>query len=196
MKTITRTKIYLPMAAILSAAQRKENRQVIPSQKVNLNAKEMAMKHSTIAKTFTIAAVAALALCIAPTAKADDRGCSNASLIGTFAYTATGSIVKAPAPVGPEAEVGTQTFDGKGATTGAATLVDATGAVHQLTITGTYTVNPDCTGTFTLQVAPLGSTVPVFFVIDDNWLGFQAIQTGGSGVVTRIGRKLYTGRSI
>jgi hypothetical protein len=104
--------------------------------------------------------------------------------------------VKAPAPVGPEAEVGTQTFDGKGGTTGAATLVDANGTVHQLTMTGTYTVNPDCTGTFTLQIAPFGATVPVFFVMDDNWLGFQAIQTGGSGVVTRVGRRLYPGRNI
>ena len=69
------------------------------------------MKRSTIAKTFTIAAVSALALGTAPTMSAADKGCSNASLQGTFAYTGTGFTA-----AGPFAEVGTQTFDGKGAT--------------------------------------------------------------------------------
>ncbi len=82
-----------------------------------MNAKEMIMKRSTIAKTFTIAAVTALALGVAPTAKADDKGCSNASLKGTFAYTATGFITAPPAMAGPFGGVGTQTFDGKGGTT-------------------------------------------------------------------------------
>jgi hypothetical protein len=144
---------------------------------------------NTTAKTFAFAAVTALALGITPTAKADNKGCSIASLNGTFAYTSTGFGVTSPAP--PEAEVGTQTFDGRGNTTAAATLVDANGGVHQLTITGTYTVNPDCTGTFTLLVAQFGVTVPVFFVLDDNLNGFQAIQTGGHGVVTRMGRRQF-----
>ena len=62
-----------------------------------MNAKQMIMKRSTIAKTFTIAAVTALALGLAPTAKADDKGCSNATLKGTFAYTASGFITSPPA---------------------------------------------------------------------------------------------------
>jgi hypothetical protein len=49
------------------------------------------MKRSTIAKTFTIAAVVALAVAIAPAANATDRGCSTASIKGTFAFEATGS---------------------------------------------------------------------------------------------------------
>ena len=65
------------------------------------------MKRSTIAKTFTIAAVAALALGIAPTAKADDKGCSNATLKGTFAHRATGFVTAPPAMAGPLAGVGT-----------------------------------------------------------------------------------------
>lgn len=74
------------------------------------------MRHTT-AKTFTIAAVSALALGIAPAMSAADKGCSNASLQGTFAYTGTGFVVTPVARAGPFAEVGTQTFDGKGATT-------------------------------------------------------------------------------
>ena len=108
------------------------------------------MKRSTIAKTFTIAAVTALALGIAPTAKADDKGCSNATLKGTFAYKATGFITAPPALAGPFAGVGTQTFDGNGATTATATS-SQNGNILPVTVTGTYTVNPDCTGTYTLQ---------------------------------------------
>ena len=58
------------------------------------------MKRSTIAKTFTIAAVTALAMAIAPTASAADKGCSNASIRGTFAFRATGSHMT-PAGVAP-----------------------------------------------------------------------------------------------
>jgi len=153
------------------------------------------MKSSTIAKTFTIAAVTALALCIAPTANAQDKGCSNASLQGTYAYTGTGVIVTPAALAGPFAEVGTQTFDGQGHTTATATA-SQNGNIVQLTITGTYTVSPDCTGTLTLQVAPIGITVPVFIVIDSTGNEFQAIETSPGVVITRIGHKLYPGRNI
>jgi hypothetical protein len=150
-----------------------------------MNAKEMIMKHSTIAKTFTIAAITALAVGMAPAAKADDKGCSTASLKGTFAYTMTG-VGKA----GPFAEVGTQSFDGRGATTAIATL-SQNGNIVQVTITGTYTVNPDCTGILTLLVAPFGVTVHNFFVIADGGSEFQAIETEPGVVLTRTARRQF-----
>jgi len=154
------------------------------------------MKRSTVAKTFTMAAVIALALGMSATAKADDKGCSNATLRGTYAYTSTGSITTPPDLAGPIAEVGTQTFDGKGATTASATL-SSNGTILQLAITGTYTVNPDCTGTFTLQVvSPFQATINVFFVIDSGGDEFQAMETNSGFVITRIGRRLFPGRAI
>ena len=157
------------------------------------------MKRSTITKTFTIAAVTALALGIAPTAKADDdKGCSNATLLGTFAYTSTGFITAPPGLAGPVAEVGTQTFDGEGATTATATL-SQNGNPSPVTITGTYKVNPDCTGTMTLQVSIPGIPVfplHVFFAIDDGGNGFQGMETDSGLVITRIGRRLFPGRAI
>ena len=48
-----------------------------------------------------------------------------------------------PAPV---AALGVLTFDGAGNLTGFDT-VSFNGAIYERTITGTYTVNPDCTGT-------------------------------------------------
>src|SRR5277367_2029159 len=122
------------------------------------------MKHNTVAKTLIITAVAALALSIAPMAKADDKGCSNASLQGTYGYSSFGTITAPPEIAGPIAEVGTQNFDGRGNTTATATI-SSSGTIVPLTITGLYTVNPDCTGTFTLQVAPFGIVVDVLFVI-------------------------------
>ena len=58
-------------------------------------------KCTTVGKVFTIAAALTLALGIASTAYADDKGCSSASLRGTFGYTSTGSIAAPPEIAGP-----------------------------------------------------------------------------------------------
>jgi hypothetical protein len=80
------------------------------------------MKLNTIAQTFTIAAVTTLAPGIAPAANADDKGCTNVTMRGTYAYTTTGFIVTPVAIAGPTTEVGTQVFDGNGNTTATATI--------------------------------------------------------------------------
>jgi hypothetical protein len=168
-----------------------------------MNAKEMIMKRSTFGKTFAIAAITALALGITPTAKADDKGCSNATLQGTFAFTSTGFITAPPVIAGPFAEVGTQTFDGRGGTTITATA-SQNGNIAQLTLTGTYTVNSDCTGNVTAQgmtapqagSPPISLTLHLFFVIDNNGSEFQGIETDTGFVITRIARRLSTGRNI
>jgi len=120
------------------------------------------MNHSTIAKTLTVAAVAALSLGIAPAAKAV---CFNNSLNGTFAYKGTGVIVSPPDFAGPIAQVGSLIFDGNGHITGAGVL-QQNGTTNPLTETGTYTVNPDCTGTFTVQYS-LGFSSTFYFIMDN-----------------------------
>jgi hypothetical protein len=153
------------------------------------------MKRTTIAETFTIAAITALVLGMAPTANAQaNKGCSNASLRGTFAYTVTGALVAAPAPLGPYGEVGSQTFDGNGNTT-AAGMSSTNGNIGPADSTGTYTVNADCTGTFILQIAP-GISAHYFFVISDAGDVYQAVCLDSVAVITRIGRRLYPGRYI
>ncbi len=148
------------------------------------------MKRNTIAKTFTIAAVTALVLGVAPTAKADNKGCTNASLNGTFAYTSTGFITAPPEVAGPISEIGTQSFDGNGGTTATATI-STSGTINQLTITGTYKVNPDCTGTLTLQVSPFMITVDVLFVIADSLNEIQMMETDAGLVITRIAHRQF-----
>lgn len=170
------------------------------------------MKRATIAKTFAITAAAALALSvgpkalseanktsgfggtvalalrISPTAQADDNVCSDATLKGAFAFTSTGFITAPPPLAGPFAIVGSQTFDGNGAFEAAAT-VSQNGNIIPVTMTGTYNVESDCTGTFTAQISPVGITTHLFFVIDHNGKEFQAIQTDPGVVVTGIGRR-------
>jgi hypothetical protein len=149
----------------------------------------MIMKRTAIAKTLAITVATALALGIAPKAKA---ACTNATLQGTYAFTSTGATTAAsPAGAGLVAEVGTQTFDGHGNTTGAATL-SGNGTLYELSITGTYQVNSNCTGTFTLMVTfPASSgigTIPVHvsFAIDGIGTELRAIETDPGDVITRI----------
>lgn len=71
------------------------------------------MKHIS-AKNIVIAFAAALGLSVVQGAQAADKGCSNASLYGTFGYTATGVLTAPPSLAGSFATVGAQTFDGSG----------------------------------------------------------------------------------
>lgn len=152
-----------------------------------VNLKEIIMQRSTIAKNLAIAAVTALALAVAPTAKADNKGCSNASLKGTFAHMGTGFITAPPAMVGPLGGAGTDTFDGTGSFTGSATL-NINGNVVPVTETGTYRVNPDCTGTYTV-LGPGGTTV--FFVIADSGNEVHGICVDPGSVVIHTFRRQF-----
>jgi hypothetical protein len=153
------------------------------------------MKCSTIVKTFPICALVALAMIVAPAARADDKGCSVASLKGTFAYTGTGFNVAANGVAAPFAEVGVQTFDGAGSTT-TTFSASANGNLFQISFSGTYTVNSDCTGTMTLLTPAPNPTITLFFTIADNLNEFQAIETLPGVVVTRIGRRMFPGRNM
>lgn len=133
------------------------------------------MKRSTMPKTFVIAAVIALAVAIAPTANAADKGCSTFNLLGTFSRSDTGTVLLPAAAAGPVAAVGTFTFDGSGNVTGA-TVTSQNGNIGHGTQTGTYTVNSDCTGTIIVQGSG-GHASHYSFVMDDGGNGFQYICT-------------------
>src|SRR5262245_13016441 len=100
------------------------------------------MTRSTIAKTFAIGAVAALALGLAPMAKAQRKECSVATLEGSFVRRDAGFITTPPT-IAPFAGVSLMTFDGNGAFTSAG-FAGLNGNLFESTATGTYTVKPDC----------------------------------------------------
>ena len=139
------------------------------------------MKRNNTAKTLAIAGAMVLALGLAPAVKAADKGCTNASLKGTFSHVGTGFITG----VGPLAGAGTDTFDGNGGITATASL-SVNGKIGQVTATGTYKVNPDCTGTYTI---PGGTTL--FFVIDDGGNEVKAVCTDPGTVITHIFRRQF-----
>jgi hypothetical protein len=156
------------------------------------------MKRSIIAKALTIAAVATLALGLAPTANARDKECSNATLKGTFVHTATGFVTSPGSVASPFAAVSTITYDGNGAFTETGILslngnivpAQTDPAVAQtVTGPGTYTVNPDCTGTYTVQIPSLGLTAHGFFVIADGGNEFQLIETDPGTIVVGVVRR-------
>jgi hypothetical protein len=122
-----------------------------------------------------------------------EKACSEATLWGGFGYSSTGTLLDSyvPAPyAGPFGEVGRQTFDGRGNTSATATT-SSNGNIAPVTVEGTYTVNPDCTGSMTLNVSPFDSTVHADFVIDDDGAQIRAIGTDAGLIETRVYTKQH-----
>jgi hypothetical protein len=142
------------------------------------------MKLSNSAKTFTLFAVLALALTAVPAANASNRPCSNATLRGAYSDQDTGTIVG----VGPFAGVNVDNFDGKGNLT-ISGVSSVNGSVFPGVESGTYQVNSDCTGTYT--VSDGGITVNAFFVIDDEGKELKIVITDPGNVITCIAKKQF-----
>jgi hypothetical protein len=155
-----------------------------------MNAKEIVMKRSAIGKAFTIVAVTALALVVAPAANASHTRCSLATLRGTFADKDTGFILSASTVASPFAGVNLETFDGNGTLTGSG-IGSLNGEIVPVTYVGTYTVNRDCTGTYTVEVSPLGLTTHAFFVIADGGNELQIVITDQGTAITCIARRQF-----
>ena len=78
---------------------------------------------------------------------AQEGNCSMGGRAGTFAFTWSGTMVL-PTGAVSAAAVGRTTFDADGNMSGMQ-ITSRGGAISLHTIKGTYTVNPDCTGTLT-----------------------------------------------
>ena len=97
----------------------------------------------------------------------DDFGCSNATLKGEYAFGVTNLTI-------PQVVAGIKVFDGYGNLTqrdyiGNSTPVEFAPPGQER---GTYTVNPDCTGSMVIHLnapVPTGSTgvINILFVISD-----------------------------
>jgi hypothetical protein len=97
-----------------------------------------------MAKLIVSCVLAVLILALAPTALKAAPLCplGNATLHGTYGVSAGGTIVG----LGPAAGVGEITYDGRG-NSSAMFTASFNGTIKTIPLTGTYTVNPDCTGT-------------------------------------------------
>jgi hypothetical protein len=147
------------------------------------------MKHIAAKAVATILLSTLAVMSIATNAQAQPS-CSNATLNGSFGFTNTGTVITPP--LGLFAGVGRQTFDGKGNTEATAT-VSVNGEIYQAGITGTYRVNPDCTGSMTLSISAGDQHLinQVDFVIVSGGKEFRAINKDPGSVITTVGNKQF-----
>jgi len=146
-------------------------------------------------RVFALAAIVALAFGVAPTAKANDKGCSVETLHGSYAQTGSGVITAPPDQAGPFANVGTLVFDGRGSVTGTL-MISQNGMSAQTTETGTYTVNSDCTGTYTVQLDAFGFSSQEYFAIVSGGDELEILVLDQGSVITCVAKKLFPGRAI
>jgi hypothetical protein len=162
----------------------RETGRLSPSQINTLHERKGEEMKNSKAGFVAIVAAFALTLVLAPAAKASPKGCSNATLKGTYGDQDTGWI----GGIGAFAGVNLDTFDGNGnmTSTGIASL---NGTIVPGTGSGTYTVNSDCTGTYVVQSG--GQTIHAYFVINDNGNELQIVITDPGTAITCIAKKQF-----
>lgn len=151
----------------------------------------------TLGLTFIASAFLAASQCVL-------AQCSNATLRGHYAFTVTGQILAPPPAAGPITGVAITEFDGKGNFTQVDHVVH-NGVPPQEEWrpgSGTYHVNPECTGTMTITQHP---TIPadgspeleLYIVVGDNGNEIRTVVSGSPTVppfqaaITSIGTKVY-----
>jgi hypothetical protein len=106
------------------------------------------MKHSIARSGLAVVFAIALMAGLAPPAHADDHQCSLARSAGKWSFTDSGTVVD----VGPRTAVGVFKLDGAGNLQNGLATSSLNGSTADETFSGTYTVNPDCTGTLSVEI--------------------------------------------
>lgn len=162
------------------------------------------MKRNLARTKLVVLSVVTLCMSLAPAANAENNGsCSAANVAGKWAYTYTGVLIL-PTGAVPLASVGSFTQDATGNMAGSQNR-SVGGASAQETVTGTITVNGDCTGTLDANVYQSGQFVRsavIPLVYDNNRKHFRAIfqsltlpdGTNLPVVITIDGTRLSSGR--
>jgi len=121
---------------------------------------------------------AVVLLAIASAARADDNGCTNATLRGNYAFTVSGQILNADGTTTTRRGVALAHFDGSGNLTQTDYVTSLTtgrtppGGIDTAPAfrtgeTGTYSVNADCTGSAEIDFPPHpgGAVIKLIFVL-------------------------------
>ncbi len=118
------------------------------------------------------------------------RGCSNASLKGSYGLHATGSVLG----VGPFAAVGVFSFDGAGNLVGTLTSRVNANTFFREKLTGVYHVTPDCMVSDTWNLDS-GETSTHESVIVDQGRGYVILNTteGAPVVISGNAQKQFPG---
>ncbi len=110
------------------------------------------------------------------------QACALSSVSGTYGFKMSGAIYAADGSSVLRDEVADMTLDGRGHLTMVefATNDGKPAIFFQSTETGTYTVNPDCTGSAEIDFPPAGAgaIVDLMFVLSDGGNTIHALSSG------------------
>jgi len=104
-------------------------------------------------------------------AQSNSAACKNTLIAGNYAFTVQGTKLAGAGPTGPQVGVAMTQFDGKGGLSQIDTVTIDGQVVADWThtpATGTYSVNADCTGTFTINFTDGRPPVVANFVVGVN----------------------------
>jgi hypothetical protein len=117
-------------------------------------------------------------------AQSDSAACNNKLIAGNYGFTVQGTKLAGMGRVGPQVGVAVTQFDGKGGLTQIDTVTIDGEVVADFTHTpanGTYTVNSDCTGTFTINFTDGRPTVVTNFVVVADGDEIDTVVTSAGG---------------
>ena len=163
------------------------------------------MNRNIARSMLVILSIATLCISMAPTVQAQDNSCSTAKAAGNWGFILSGTILLPTGPV-PAAAVARGSFDTQGNGTSGTTATEARnvgGGFANETVTASWTVDSDCTGTLTVNAFESGvlvriSILSVVFV--DNMREVLLVQQsltlpGGATlpvVITATGKRVFT----
>jgi hypothetical protein len=135
-------------------------------------------------------------------AQGNSPACNNRLITGNYAFTIQGNKLGGQGPIGPQVGVAMTQFDGKGGLTQIDTVTVNGEVVADFThtpATGTYMVNSDCTGTFTINFTDGRPPIAANFVVADSGLEIDTvvISAGGNqGIIATgsIGKRRFSKR--
>jgi hypothetical protein len=128
-------------------------------------------------------------LTVFPIAVNGQNTCTKASIAGPYGYATNGFVVQSSGFL-PFADLGSLNSDGNGNFVGVSTPSQG-GHIVLRTLTGTYAVNSDCTGSASFTDS-LGTPLHVSFVIADNGQEIRLVQTDSGTVVSGAASKQAT----
>jgi len=111
--------------------------------------------------------------------------CNNRIIAGNYGFTIQGNKLGGQGPTGPQVGVAMTQFDGKGGLTQIDTVTVSGDVVADFThtpATGTYTVNSDCTGTFTINFTDGRPPLATNFVVVEGGLEIDTVVTSSGGM--------------
>jgi hypothetical protein len=110
------------------------------------------MKRNVVCRLLLIPSIATLCMSLTvPAARAQNNSCSTAQAAGEWGFTLIGTLLT-PTGTVPAAAIARGTFDTQGNITSASEARNVGGGFANETLTGSWTVNSDCTGSLTVYV--------------------------------------------